>query len=42
MRRSLAARIVYVPAYVFGIRGLRTFVLLAGYAATLALYAFAL
>lgn len=38
----LAARLVYVPAYVFGIRGLRTFVWLAGFLATLALYFLAL
>jgi uncharacterized MAPEG superfamily protein len=34
----LAARVVYIPAYVFGIRGLRTAVWLAGFVATLALY----
>ena len=38
----LAARLIYLPAYVFGIRGLRTLVWLVGYAATLLLYAFAL
>ena len=34
----LAARIVYFPAYMFGIRGLRTAVWLGGFAATLILY----
>lgn len=38
----LAARIVYIPAYIFGITGLRTAVWLAGFLATLALYALAL
>ena len=34
----LVARIVYVPAYIFGIRGLRTLLWLAGFLATLILY----
>lgn len=38
----LAARIVYVPAYVFGIRGVRTAVWLAGFLATILLYFLAL
>jgi uncharacterized MAPEG superfamily protein len=38
----LAARVVYIPAYIFGINGLRTAVWLAGFLATLALYALAL
>lgn len=38
----LAARIVYLPAYVFGIRGLRTFVWTIGFFATLVLYFLAL
>lgn len=38
----LAARIVYIPAYVFGIVGLRTGVWLAGFLATLVLYFLAL
>ncbi|MEL6798797.1 MAG: MAPEG family protein [Pseudomonadota bacterium] len=38
----LAARIVYVPAYIFGIRGLRTLVWTIGFLATLALYFLAL
>ncbi len=38
----LAARVVYIPAYIFGIVGLRTGVWLVGFLATLALYAFAL
>lgn len=38
----LAARIVYIPAYVFGIVGLRTGVWLAGFIATLSLYGLAL
>ena len=38
----LVARLIYLPAYIFGIRGLRTLVWLVGYAATLLLYAFAL
>jgi uncharacterized MAPEG superfamily protein len=38
----LAARIVYIPAYIFGIVGLRTGVWLAGFLATLLLYFLAL
>ena len=38
----LAARIVYLPAYMFGIRGLRTLAWLTGFAATLLLYFMAL
>jgi uncharacterized MAPEG superfamily protein len=38
----LAARIVYIPAYIFGIIGLRTGVWLVGFVATLLLYVFAL
>ncbi|MBT8476584.1 MAG: MAPEG family protein [Alphaproteobacteria bacterium] len=38
----LAARIVYLPAYVFGIRGLRTLVWTIGFLATLLLYFLAL
>ena len=38
----LAARVVYIPAYVFGIVGLRTAVWLAGFLATLVLYFLAL
>lgn len=38
----LAARIVYFPAYMFGIRGLRTAAWAAGFAATLVLYFLAL
>lgn len=38
----LAARVAYLPAYVFGIRGLRTLVWLAGFAATVVLYLLAL
>ncbi|MBI1218445.1 MAG: MAPEG family protein [Rhodobacteraceae bacterium] len=34
----LAARVIYVPAYVFGLVGFRTLVWLAGFAATIALY----
>lgn len=34
----LAARVVYVPAYVFGIRGLRTLVWTIGFLATVVLY----
>lgn len=34
----LAARIIYLPAYVFGIRGLRTLVWTIGFFATLILY----
>ncbi len=34
----LAARVIYLPVYVFGIVGLRTLVWLAGFAATIALY----
>ncbi len=38
----LIARIVYVPAYVFGIRGLRTGVWTIGFLATVVLYFLAL
>jgi uncharacterized MAPEG superfamily protein len=38
----LAARIVYIPAYIFGIVGLRTGVWLVGFLATLILYFLAL
>jgi uncharacterized MAPEG superfamily protein len=38
----LAARIVYIPAYIFGIIGLRTGVWLIGFLATLLLYFLAL
>ncbi len=38
----LAARIVYFPAYMFGIRGLRTLVWSGGFLATLILYFLAL
>ena len=38
----LAARIVYIPAYIFGIVGLRTGVWLIGFLATLLLYFLAL
>jgi uncharacterized MAPEG superfamily protein len=38
----IAARIVYIPAYVFGIVGLRTGVWLVGFLATLLLYFLAL
>jgi uncharacterized MAPEG superfamily protein len=38
----LAARLVYLPAYVFGIVGIRTLVWVAGFAATLFLYFLAL
>jgi uncharacterized MAPEG superfamily protein len=38
----LAARIVYIPAYIFGIVGLRTGVWLVGFIATLFLYLLAL
>lgn len=38
----LMARIVYVPAYIFGIPGLRTLVWLVGFLATLILYFLAL
>jgi uncharacterized MAPEG superfamily protein len=38
----IAARIVYIPAYIFGIVGLRTGVWLVGFLATLALYFLAL
>lgn len=38
----LAARVVYIPAYIFGIRGLRTLVWTIGFLATLALYFLAL
>ena len=38
----LAARVVYIPAYIFGIRGLRTLVWTVGFLATLILYFLAL
>ena len=38
----IVARIVYIPAYIFGVVGLRTAVWLAGFLATLALYFLAL
>jgi uncharacterized MAPEG superfamily protein len=38
----LLARVVYIPAYVFGITGLRTGVWLVGFLATLVLYFLAL
>lgn len=38
----LAARVTYIPAYVFGIQGLRTLVWTAGFFATLILYFLAL
>jgi uncharacterized MAPEG superfamily protein len=38
----LAARVVYIPAYIFGIIGLRTGVWLVGFLATLLLYFLAL
>ncbi|MFQ6551469.1 MAPEG family protein [Aestuariibius insulae] len=38
----LAARVVYLPAYVFGIVGLRTFAWSAGFVATVILYLLAL
>jgi uncharacterized MAPEG superfamily protein len=38
----LAARVVYIPAYIFGIVGLRTGVWLVGFLATLLLYFLAL
>lgn len=38
----LAARVVYIPAYVFGIVGLRTVVWLVGFLATVLLYFLAL
>lgn len=38
----LAARIVYIPAYIFGVVGLRTGVWLAGFLATVLLYFLAL
>ena len=38
----LGARIVYVPAYIFGIQGVRTAVWLAGFLATILLYFLAL
>ncbi|MEM6637162.1 MAG: MAPEG family protein [Pseudomonadota bacterium] len=38
----LAARVVYLPAYVFGIVGLRTLVWTVGFFATIALYVLAL
>lgn len=38
----LAARVVYIPAYILGIRGLRTGVWLVGFLATFVLYVLAL
>lgn len=38
----LAARVLYLPAYVFGLTGVRTLVWLAGFAATVALFLLAL
>lgn len=38
----LVARVAYIPAYAFGIRGLRTLVWLGGFAATVILYFLAL
>lgn len=38
----LVMRLVYFPAYLFGVRGLRTAVWLGGFAATLVLYFLAL
>lgn len=38
----LAARVVYVPLYAFGVTGLRTAVWMVGFLATLFLYAMAL
>lgn len=38
----LAVRVIYVPAYMFGITGLRTLLWLAGFAATVILYFLAL
>jgi uncharacterized MAPEG superfamily protein len=38
----LVARVIYLPAYVFGVAGLRTFVWLIGFAATALLYLLAL
>ncbi|MEL6167295.1 MAG: MAPEG family protein [Pseudomonadota bacterium] len=38
----LAARIVYLPSYAFGIVGLRSLAWTVGFAATIALYVFAL
>lgn len=38
----LLARIVYVPAYIFGIRGIRTAVWLVGFLCTILLYFLAL
>lgn len=38
----LICRLIYVPSYMFGIRGLRTLVFVAGFTATLVLYFLAL
>ena len=38
----LVARVLYLPAYVFGLTGFRSLVWLAGFAATIALYLLAL
>lgn len=38
----LVARVLYLPAYVFGITGFRSLVWLVGFAATIALYLLAL
>ncbi len=38
----LLARLIYIPAYAFGIVGLRTLAWIAGFAATVALYFLAL
>ncbi len=38
----LAARVIYLPAYAFGITGLRTLAWLSGFAATVVLYLLAL
>ncbi|PQO21865.1 hypothetical protein C2I36_16025 [Rhodobacteraceae bacterium WD3A24] len=38
----LVARVIYVPAYAFGIRGLRTLVWMIGFIATILLYFLAL
>ena len=42
MQVFLAARLVYLPAYAFGIRGLRSLAWLAGFTVTLLLYLLAL
>jgi uncharacterized MAPEG superfamily protein len=38
----LVARVLYLPAYVFGLTGFRSLVWLVGFAATIALYLLAL